>query len=119
MPAKKKEKTMGKTDWNRVQTMTDDEINRAIAEDPDTFVPTKAEWKKARPAREVLPPDLYNALVESSRRARGQRGPQKSPVKEQISIRLDTDVVEHFRSGGAGWQSRLNEALRDYISHHR
>jgi uncharacterized protein (DUF4415 family) len=33
-------------------------------------------------------------------------------VKEQVTLRLDQDVLEFFRSGGAGWQDRINEALR-------
>ena len=33
-------------------------------------------------------------------------------VKEMISLRIDQDVLEHFREGGAGWQDRINEALR-------
>ena len=32
-------------------------------------------------------------------------------VKEMISLRIDQDVLEHFREGGAGWQDRINEAL--------
>jgi uncharacterized protein (DUF4415 family) len=43
--------------------------------------------------------------------ARG-RGPQKSPTKHLVSLRLDDEVIEHFRSGGRGWQTRMNEALR-------
>ncbi len=43
------------------------------------------------------------------------RGPQKSPRKEQISIRLDPDVLSALRSGGPGWQSRLNAALREML----
>ncbi len=33
-------------------------------------------------------------------------------VKEQVSLRIDQDVLEHFREGGPGWQERINEALR-------
>ena len=33
-------------------------------------------------------------------------------VKEQVSLRIDQDVLEHFQEGGAGWQDRINEALR-------
>ncbi len=42
--------------------------------------------------------------------ARG-RPKSKSP-KNAVSIRLDPDVVAHFRRGGRGWQSRINTALR-------
>ena len=33
-------------------------------------------------------------------------------VKELVSLRIDQDVLEHFREGGAGWQERINQALR-------
>ena len=36
-------------------------------------------------------------------------------AKERVHIRLDADVVEHFRSGGRGWQTRLNETLRQAV----
>lgn len=63
-----------------------------------------------RPAKEVLPD-----IVEEYTRSRGQRGPQKEPVKERITIRLDADVVAHFRATGKGWQTRLNDALKKQI----
>ena len=33
-------------------------------------------------------------------------------VKEQISLRIDQDVLEFFQEGGPGWQDRINDALR-------
>lgn len=33
-------------------------------------------------------------------------------VKEQVTLRIDQDVLEHFRQGGPGWQDRINAALR-------
>jgi len=33
-------------------------------------------------------------------------------VKEQVTLRIDQDVLEHFQSGGPGWQDRVNAALR-------
>ncbi len=33
-------------------------------------------------------------------------------VKEQVTLRIDQDVLEFFREGGPGWQDRINEALR-------
>ena len=40
---------------------------------------------------------------------------QRTGDKEQVHIRLDADIVEHFRSGGSGWQTRLNETLRQAV----
>jgi uncharacterized protein (DUF4415 family) len=43
----------------------------------------------------------------------GPRGRPKAPApKQAVSLRLDPDVVAHFRHSGRGWQSRINAALR-------
>lgn len=40
------------------------------------------------------------------------RGPQATPTKVLTSVRLDADILEFFKSKGAGYQSRINAALR-------
>jgi uncharacterized protein (DUF4415 family) len=79
-------------------------IAAGIAADPDARELTDDDFARMRPASEVIP-----TIVEAYRRTRGK---QKAPVKEQITIRLDADVVAHFRNEGRGWQTRLNAALR-------
>lgn len=70
--------------------------------------PLTAEMIKGmRPAREVF--------AERGIRYPGQRGPQKAPTKEQVTLRLDRDVVEELRASGAGWQTRANEILRSAV----
>src|SRR5437667_3671865 len=81
--------------------------SRPDAENPEW---TEKDFHRARPALEVLPREV----VEAIRRYRGQRGPQKAPTKELISLRVDRDVVAAYRSSGPGWQARANEALRAY-----
>lgn len=54
--------------------------------------------------------------VEASRRKRGR--PAGSGTKEQVAIRIDHDILEAFRSGGPGWQTRMNDALREWIKTH-
>ena len=49
----------------------------------------------------------------------GQRGPQKAPTKEQVTLRLDHEVLAHFRNGGRGWQTRLNDTLKRVVSRGR
>jgi uncharacterized protein (DUF4415 family) len=44
-----------------------------------------------------------------------RRGPQRTPRKVPISIRLSPDVAEGLRSTGDGWQSRADEALRSWL----
>jgi len=68
------------------------------------------EIRRARPLIEMLPTETTEAI----RRYRGQRGPQKRPTKELISLRVDRDVVAAYRATGSGWQKRANEALRLY-----
>ena len=80
-------------------------VSRPDAENPEW---TPKEIRNAQPLLEVLPADTAAAV----RRYRGQRGRQKAPTKELISLRLDRDVVAAYRSSGPGWQARANEALR-------
>ena len=82
----------------------DTTIDAGIAADPDAPELTDEWFRRARPASEVVP-----HIVEWSRRVRGKR---KGPTKERISIRLDADLTAHFRAGGRGWQTRLNDTLR-------
>lgn len=67
------------------------------------------EIASLRPARDVLPAAVFDALT---RRKPGQRGPQKTPTKALVSLRLDRDVVDALKAGGPGWQSRANAMLR-------
>ncbi len=66
---------------------------------------TEADFAKARPPEEVLPPELLAQF-------KATRGPQKAPTKVAVSIRLSSDVVAHFKAKGPGWQSRIDDALR-------
>ena len=66
---------------------------------------TPAAVKKAKPFSEAFP-----ELAESIRRARGR--PPLGQTKKPVTIRLDTDVIAKFKSGGPGWQTRINDALK-------
>ncbi len=80
---------------------TDEEdaaINAGIAADPDTFELTDEHFAMMRP---------FSALPRP-----GRGTPKLANAKQAIKLRLDPDVIEGFRAGGAGWQSRINEALR-------
>jgi uncharacterized protein (DUF4415 family) len=65
---------------------------------------TEEDFARARPASE-LPPHILAAFPKT-------RGAGKAPKKVPVSIRLSPEVVEHFKAGGPGWQSRIDEALR-------
>ena len=83
-----------------------------IDEDGEVRELTAEELGKFRPAAEALPPSLIKKL--------GVRGRPKSAVtKARITIRLSREVVETFRATGEGWQTRMDEALREYVKEHR
>lgn len=72
-------------------------------QDPDNPELTAREIAQAKPFTEVFPE------IAAKMRA---RGPQKKPTKVSTTIRLDPDVLAKWRATGAGWQSRMNDALR-------
>ena len=71
--------------------------------DPDEAPHLTREWFEAAEIRDG------DRLI---RAARPIGRPAKAPPKEAVNIRLDPDVLAHFRATGPGWQSRINEALR-------
>lgn len=86
------------------------QVNGAVSPPSDEIVSDNSEWtaeemQKARPFSEVFP-----ELMQSMHRSRGR--PLAEVRKQQISIRLDAEVIEKFKATGKGWQARINEALR-------
>ena len=72
---------------------------------------TGADLKQFAPVGQVLPKSLMANLAI--------RGPQKTPTKERITIRLSAEVVQRFRATGEGWQTRVDAALKDWLKSHR
>ena len=64
---------------------------------------------------------LLGQLIDPRRRGiriglrRGKRGPQKAPTKKLVSLRLPSDVIEHYKAGGPGWQTRIERTLLESI----
>jgi len=77
---------------------------------------TAEDLKHFKPAAEVLPPELLAVLPK---RRPGQRGPGKHPAKEAVNIRLAPEILDAFRSTGRGWQTRINDALREWLKEHK
>ena len=77
------------TDWERVKNMTEAEIEAASASDVDAQPTDSAFWANA----EVVIPQ----------------------PKQAISLRVDSDVLEWFKSHGRGYQTRMNAVLRAYM----
>ncbi len=86
-----------RTDWPRVRAMTD-------ADSPCT---TASDWDGAV---------LKQGGVDVGR-AR-TRGPNRRPLKEQVSVRYSPEVLAAFRATGPGWQTRMDAALRDWLKTH-
>lgn len=78
-----------KTDWARVDAMTDEDIERAMRDDPDWKDFMDIDWSKAK----MVIPDR----------------------KKAISIRLDPDIIDFFQATGKGYQTRINAVLRHFV----
>lgn len=80
---------------------------------PDLTDPDNPEWTEADFARALRPGDFPDWVFEAfPNTPRPVRGPQKSPTKTPISLRVDADVLERYRATGPGWQGRMNAILR-------
>ena len=82
------ERPVGVTDSERLQALSDEDIAKAVASDPDA-APFDIDWSQAE-------------LVIPRR-------------KVAISIRLDEDILDFFKHAGTGYQSRINAVLRTYM----
>lgn len=74
-------------------------ITRAAMSDPDSIPFSDMEWDQAKPSVRI-----------------GR--PKAAITKERITIRLSADVVRSFKVTGKGWQTRLDAALKDWLSSH-
>jgi len=83
-------------------------MKRATTLKPPKTTSTKATDPDNPPWREEM---LGPPVV------RRGRGPQKAPTKVLTTVRLDADVLEYFRASGRGFQTRINEALRNAKEH--
>jgi uncharacterized protein (DUF4415 family) len=78
-----------RSDWTRVDAMTDADVEAAMRDDPDWADLVDIDWSKATL---VLP-----------------------VPKSAVSIRLDKDVLDFFKASGKGYQTRINAVLRHYM----
>lgn len=86
----------------RIELPTPEEeaaINAGIAADPASRPLTDEEWEAVKP------------LLRRGR-------PPAAETKERITIRLSRGVVERFRATGRGWQTRMDEALSEWLKTH-
>ena len=77
-----------------------------VVDDDDTPELTAERAARLRPARDVLP----EFVLAQFKRSPGR--PRSPSAKKQVTLRLDAEILDYFRAGGDGWQSRINRALR-------
>jgi uncharacterized protein (DUF4415 family) len=87
-----------------------EEVEAAIAEAPERLDDPECPYDPNDPA--AVEAFWKNATV----RRPGQRGPGKKPKKVLLSVRYSAEVVEYFKSTGEGWQTRMDEALKEWVS---
>lgn len=93
-----------KTDWKRVkeEAAADAPVAHEAGEpyDPNDPAAVDAFWEAA--------------VV----RRRGERSPQKAPTKQLVSLRLSPEVLAYFKASGGCWETRLDQALKEYVREH-
>ncbi len=84
--------TKSRTDWERVDALRDEDID--VSEHPG------------------MTPEMFAKAI-------ARKGLRPIPRKQQVTLRLDADVLEWFKVQGRGYQSRINALLRAYMDAHR
>jgi uncharacterized protein (DUF4415 family) len=90
--SKKPTSTVSETDWKRVDALRDEDIDLS---------------------------DIPEVTPEMFARAIARRGLKPIPRKQQVTLRLDADVLDWFRAQGRGYQTQINALLRAYVEAHR
>ncbi len=71
--------------------------------------PMDPDWVDPDDAPDLATPQ-WRAVLDAAPVTRGR--PRSARPKVSTTLRLDADVLDHFRTSGPGWQSRINAALR-------
>jgi len=77
---------------------------------------TLATSRRARAASEVLPELLGTEAASQLLKPRGR--PPAATTRIHLNLRLDADIVQAFKAKGAGWQTRMNNALHEWLETH-
>ena len=85
--------------------------------DKDAPEATDAWFAQARPAAEVLGDLLGQDAAQAMLKPKRGR-PVLDRPKTHVNLRLDADVLDAFKETGAGWQTRVNNALREWLKTH-
>lgn len=90
--SKKSTSKISQTDWKRVDAMRDEDIDTT---------------------------DIPELTPEQFARAIARKGLKPMPHKQQVTLRIDSDVMDWFRTRGRGYQTQINALLRAYVEAHR
>lgn len=85
------------------------EINAGIAADPDTSEWSEEDFKRAIP---------FSALPKSMQAILTGNGELTAPKQVSTTINFDTEVLDAFKATGKGWQTRINDALKEWLKEH-
>lgn len=102
----KHSKVKSRTDWKQVRSRPEgapvpyDPADGPY--DPNDEAAVEAYWSQSD-------------ILRKGKVIRKGRGPQKTPIKKRITIRLSPEVVEHFRSIGKGWQAKMDDVLKRHV----
>ena len=93
--------------------LTDEEIKNSITQEmlEKAMVASKSEPDMTDPDA----PDFSELLIEEVKR-RGR--PKKTETKKSINVRFSTDVLAAMRRLGRGWQTRIDDVMREWLSTH-
>jgi uncharacterized protein (DUF4415 family) len=94
-----------KTNWTKVQHEASNDAPVLWDRESDVYNPNDEEAVDAF---------WETAVITSPTR----RGKNRQPTKEQIAIRFSAEVLQAFRASGKGWQTRMDEALKDWLKTH-
>lgn len=89
---KKSTSLKSETDWERVRNMKDEDIDFS---------------------------DIPRLTAKDFAKAIVRKGFKPIPSKQQITLRIDQDVVSFFREQGQGYQTKINQLLRAYMEAHK
>jgi uncharacterized protein (DUF4415 family) len=94
------------------------EVEAAIARAPGRDRPLTAREEAKWATGVMVNGGGYEAVRNAlaTKRKPGQRGPQVAPTKQLVSVRYSPEVLAFFKASGAGWQSRMDDALKQWVS---
>ncbi len=96
--------------------LEDKAIAQGIASDPNAREWQDQDFADAKPAQQVLSQHLRPKVAATLLAQRGR--PKTLNPKVHLNLRLDSDIVNTFKSSGRGWQTRINDILKEWVHKH-